>query len=238
MTGYESVRRLTHENLLPALERFIVLASRLRGLSRFRASNRDLGLSRQDLDKIMDTVSCLQLIAHQILIVSGNELRQFHAFSTWLRQEIDTQASEASGPESVNTATSIDHAGTLQYIEGAMMGSALDQYINLQPSSSQDCEWFSKAEGGSLFELYKAEVEKATGGSHTQKQLPRLDSLITHLATQCNTAFHAIAETQRRNVRFSRPLPLSKALPELFHMRMVQEVVCTAPLLRKVTDVR
>ncbi|KAL9128189.1 MAG: hypothetical protein Q9217_003089 [Psora testacea] len=221
MAGYESVRRLAHEHLLPALERFIVLASRLRGLSKFQVSNVDLGLTTQDLDNVIDTVSCLQLITHQILIISGSELRQFQAFSAWLRQEIDIQASDATNLESLESVMDIDHTSTLEFVRGAMVRSALTQFFDLQGDAHQRNQWDLAAEGGTLFELYKIELKKDTVHDQHAKQLPCLDALISHLNTQCSAVFRGIAETQRRNVRIGPPISLGRIIPNLMDMRML-----------------
>ena len=225
LSGYESIRRLTHKNLLPALRRFIVLASRLRGLAKFQVSNRYLGLTIQHLDNLIDTVSCLQLIAHQILIISGSEMRHFQAFSAWLRQEIDNQASDASNLESLESGMTIDHTSTLEYIQGAMARSALSQYIDLQDSSCQGNRWDLAAEEGSLFKLYSTELNRKTLHDEQAEQLPRLDAVISQLDTQCNAVFRKIAETQRRNIRIGPPVLLSKSTPDIIDMKMLPEVV-------------
>jgi anaphase-promoting complex subunit 4 len=64
--GYENIRRLTHENLLPALERSQVLISRLVGLSKFHKLSDVLGLDTPKLKGIVETLDCLQLLAHRI----------------------------------------------------------------------------------------------------------------------------------------------------------------------------
>ena len=224
LTGYESIQRLAHEHLLPALERFIVLASRLRGLSKYQVSNQNLGLSGQELDKIIDTVSCLQLVAHRILIAAGTELRQFQAFSMWLRQEIDNQASESDSADNMDSVMNIDHISTLQYIQGAMTQSGLLRFLNIQETSDQKDHWNLGAEGESLFEMFKMESEKQGSQDQPVKKLPYLSTLIEHLQAQCNQTFYSIAETQRRNIRIGHSIPLCNDLPEIIVTRMLQEV--------------
>ena len=225
MSGYESIRRLTHEHLLPALEKFIVLASRLRGLAKFQVSNPSLGLSSQDLDNVIDTISCLQLVAHEILITTSTELRQFQAFSLWLRQEIDIQATEANSSETSETALNIDHVSTLQYIQGAMTRSGLLQMLDVEDTSDKGDQLDLGAERGSLFELYKTGMKKQAGHDQSVKKLPHLETLIEHLDTQCSKVFQSIAETQRRNVRFGPSTLLCNVLPDVMDARLLQEVV-------------
>ena len=227
LAGYENVRRLAHENLIPAVERVCVLVSRLRGLSRFQDSNAALGLSTQELDNVLDTVYCVQLLAHHILICAGSELRQFLAFSAWLRQEIELQSADAGSTslqEAVEKDLSVDHTSTLEYIQGAMMQSQLNCYFNMQSQGDQKLHWDLSAEGRSLYGVYKRELKDISKGAISQKQFPGLGKLISHLDSQCNLVFARIAETQRRNVRLGSPISLGTNVPACMDMRMVIEV--------------
>ena len=201
-----------------------MIVSRLRGLSRFQVSNITLGLSTQDLDHILDTVDCLQLVGHHILITSGVELRQFAAFSTWLRQEIETQSSEFSSTEAAQKDVNIDYGSTLEYIQGPMTRSQLTRFFDLEPAIDKGSQWDLAAEGRSLFELYKKELKTDEREEPTGKSLPALDALIEHLHTQCRAVFNNIAETQKRNVRFAYPTSLGTGTPACADMRMLAEV--------------
>ena len=223
------MRRLAHENLLPALERFTILVSRLRGLSRFHHSNANLGLSTQEFDNVLDTVSCLQLMAHQILITSGLELRQFLAFSTWLREEIDYQASDPSVAESAEKDFNVDYASTLDYIQGAMIQSQLISFFRLDTTTDVESPWDLAAEGRSLFELYKQGLQNAGREDSSARRLFALDALMTHLDIQCNAIFSRIAEMQRRSVRIAAPVYLQRGVPSRTDMRMLQEVFSYVP---------
>lgn len=225
------MRRLAHENLLPALERFTVLVSRLRGLSRFQLSNANLGLSTQEFDNVLDTISCLQLMAHQILITSGSELRQFLAFSAWLRQEIEIQASDASVAEFAEKDVNLDHASTLEYIQGAMTQSQLASFFILEARAEEKPPRDLAAEGRSLFELSKRGLQNASREDTSASQLPPLDALMKQLDTQCNVIFKRIAETQRRSVRFGAPVYLQKGVPSCMDMRMLHEVLIRLPMM-------
>lgn len=201
-----------------------MIVSRLRGLSRFQVSNVTLGLSTQDLDTILDTVNCLQLVGHNILITSGVELRQFSAFSTWLRQEIETQSSEVSSTEAAQKDINIDYGSTLEYIQGPMTRSQLARLFDLELGIDKVSQWDLAAEGRSLFELYKKELKTDEREEPIGKTLPALDALIEHLHTQCRAVFNNIAETQKRNVRFAYPTSLGTGTPACADMRMLAEV--------------
>lgn len=222
MSGYESVRRLIHEHLIPALERFTVLVSRLRGLSRFQVSNATLDLSTKDLNKILDTVSCLQLVGHHLLITTNAELQQFHAFSHWLHHEIDTQSSETSTADSPDKDPNIDHIRTLEYIQGAMVQSQLSDFLLNEWAAEESNWWDVNAEGRSIFDLYKREITQSKQKDSTQR-LPGLESLLGHLDKLCSVVFTKIGETQKRNVRFASPTSLGSGVPEEMDLRMVIE---------------
>lgn len=216
---------MTHENLLPSLDRFSVLISRLRGLSRFQDANYALGLFTLELDNILDSVNTLQLMAHNVLISVCSELQQFYAFSSWLRLEIENQATDptsATAQEAAEKDTSLDYGNTLEYIQGAMKKSKLLELLGNHDDHRP--KWDLDAEGRSLYQLYKKEVIELNKGASAQKQLPGLDDLIAHLDKQCGLVFGRIAETQRRNVRFGPSIKVGQDIPDCMDMRMVSEV--------------
>ncbi|KAL8693429.1 MAG: hypothetical protein Q9218_001739 [Villophora microphyllina] len=226
-TGYETVRRLTHENLLPALDRLGVLISRLRGLSRFQASDILLGLSTLELDNMLDSVHCLQLLSHHLLRCAGSELQQFAAFSVWLRHEIEKQAADptsASAQEIVDKDTDFDHGSILEYIQGAMTHSQMSIYSGNQAENESHFNIGS----GVLFELYKKNLVAVGVGHAVRKHLPGLDSLISHFQRQSESFFERISETQRRNVHFGTAVQLGNGNSACTDMRMVDEVCVTS----------
>ena len=223
-TGYESVRRLTRENLLPALERFMVLASRLRGLSRFSVSNEHLGLSTRELDRIIDTVCCLQFIAHQMLHVCNSELQQFRAYSAWLRQEIDLQASDSQDQDPHEANVKLDHTNALSYIEGPMMESGLTRFIDLKGAAEVNTVEELEIGNESLFTLYTSAAQKKDPSDENATTLPRLRALISYLDTQCNQLLQNIANTQRKGVRVSHQTRLAEDTGGLADVRMISGV--------------
>lgn len=182
------------------------------------------GLSTQELDNMLSTMNCLQLVAHQILITAGTELRQFQAFSGWLRQEIDTQATDASSSESTWKDIAIDHASALEYIQGPMMQSRLIDILSLEEQVDEPLQWDLASEGSSLMKLYIREHRNGITGNPSGERLPGLDALIGHLETQCETVFNRIGETQRRNVRFGAPVSLGPGVPLCMDMKTLIEV--------------
>ena len=216
---------MAHENLLPALDRFSVLISRLRGLSKFQDSNLPLGLSTLELDDILDTVNSLQLVSHKILVFSCSKTRQFYAFSSWLRQEIETQATDpasAAAQEAAEKDNNIDYARTLEYIQDETNESRLFRFLGLRDDN--DSQQSLDAEGRSIYEFYKKGLSEKNRKTPTPKPLPGLTSLVAHLDKKCSSVFNRIAETQRRNVRLGAPIEIGGDLPFCLDMRMVKEV--------------
>lgn len=215
-----------HENLLPALERFSVLVSRLRGLSKFQEPNTRLGLSTHELENIIDTTNCLQLLAHHILISAGSEFRQFLAFSAWLRKEIEIQSvdNSTSMEESNEKELEIDYASTLGYIQCGMMNSRLNKFFITEVAADKKMQWDLAAKGRSLYDLYKDELKDRRNDVSDANNIPGLDTLIAHLDRQCTSVFAGIAETQRRNIRFGSLVSLGQGIPAGMDMRMLAEV--------------
>ena len=189
--------------MLPALQRFSILVSCLRGLARFHESNVALGLEVLELDQIFDTINCLQLLAHTVLIYSGSELRQFSAFSAWLRQEIEVQATDplsAVAEENVDKDSVPDYQQILLYVRGAMQKSQLYELFYVQ-KEDQRTAWDIDNDNAMLYDRYKAEVKKTRQGDRVEKQLPGLESLISRLSRQCRLVFQRIADSQARKIR-------------------------------------
>ncbi|KAB2577683.1 hypothetical protein DBV05_g3785 [Lasiodiplodia theobromae] len=133
--GYTKVLEITHENIIPALDRTSIVVSMLRGLARYTGSSKIINVPPEELSNILDTLRCLRLLAHNVLIYAGEERRQFTAFSKWLRYEIDTQAtdpSSQSAEEAADRDPGLDHGLLLAYIPGALTKSKLAPFLRRQ----------------------------------------------------------------------------------------------------------
>lgn len=217
-SGYENVRRLTHECLLPALQRCEVLLSRLIGISKFHKLNHILGLETRDLQEVVETLDCLHLLSHSILTKTTYELHQFLEFARWLRHEIDIQTAEPMSQtleELLEKSDLIDHATTLEYIEGALTKSSLRRYISSTPGTSMTAgdvqKRVSDGEKLSFYQGFKdklaAEENENSGdrdnsnkNESSRPALPQLNDLIARLESQCGKVFGKIALTQRRSI--------------------------------------
>ncbi|OJD22627.1 hypothetical protein ACJ73_06023 [Blastomyces percursus] len=210
-SGYEALRRLTHECLLPALERCGVLLSRLIGLSKFHKLSPILGLETTDLENCQDTVDCLNLLSHKVLIHSSRELREFAAFAKWLKHEVDLQAADplsATYEELTESSDSLDHGQILRYIQGAMTRSALQDFIHPVPAQSPPNRWEPAGLDSSFYETYKKLLQQQDKKGSDQIDMPLLGDLTSRLGLQSEKVFKRIAETQRRGILHRSPLSL------------------------------
>ncbi|KAL4970354.1 putative anaphase-promoting complex component Cut20/Apc4 [Aspergillus stella-maris] len=217
--GYEIVRRLTHECLLPALERCEVLLSRLIGLSKFQKLSEVLGLETSDLNAIVETLDCLHLLAHHIIIHTNEELTQFHSFSRWLRHQIEMLSAEPMSQtleELMEKTDLVDYPLTLRYIRGALTKSALQRFIQqlpmmgfARPAPASDDKWApTKDDNRSFYDTFKKLLEQQSQTSETAEpvDLPKINNLTKRLGIQFEKVFSQIAVTQRRGILHRSPL--------------------------------
>ncbi|KAI2791078.1 hypothetical protein POX_c03933 [Penicillium oxalicum] len=237
--GYENIRRLTHECLLPALERSQVLLSRLVGLSKFSKLNDVLGLDSSKLTAIVETVDCLYLLAHHVMSHANEELNQFTAFSRWLRHEILILGSEPlsqTWDELLEKRDLADVPPTVKYITGALRQSALRSFIRQLPMlgvphvpTPQTDKWLPDGHDRSFYDDFKVLLSQqkeaqANGGDGTSVDAPKLNDLTRRLGVQFEKIFAEIALTQRRGILHHHPLVLHQdSDPGVFDMKMCYE---------------
>lgn len=208
MTGLENLKRLVHENMLPALERCSVILSRFSGIAKFQGPNDTVGFSSQQISLIMDTVACLHLIGSKILIQVVDELDLFSAFSSWLRFEIDRLASDASTTpkdDELEKEATIDHSKVLLYLQNCMTASPLEVYLGDCTSEDYNHGWNQAEQGLPMFDLLDKQLQKQEKGLSYMKPLPRVELLCKYLSMQAKTIFGQIAEAEKRNVLLGYP---------------------------------
>ena len=174
---------------------------------------------------MLDSVSCLQLVSHQLLRSTDSELQQFGAFSAWLRHEIEKQAADptsVTAQEIAEKDLNFDHASILEYIQGAMTQNRVAVYSG--KSTDDESRRNLNVEGGHLFDLYRKHLHHSLDSHSPKKPLPGLDGLIDHVQKQSTSLFERIAETQRRNVHFGAPTLLGVGNSACTDIRMVDEV--------------
>lgn len=213
------VRRLTHECLLPALERCEVLLSRLIGLSKFHKLTEVLGLDTSGLNAIAETLDSLHLLGHHIIIAANEELTQFHAFSRWLRHQIDLLSAEPMSQtleELMEKTDLVEYPLTLKYIRGALTKSSIRGFIQqlpmmgfAKPPASAENKWApTEGDKRSFYDMFKKLLEQKTQASEDAEpvDLPKLHDLTARLHQQLRGAFLGIAKTQKRAVHHRCPL--------------------------------
>ena len=215
MLGMETIRRLVHECLLPAIERSQVVLSRLEGLSRFTKSAQVLGLDTQSLNRFMDTVDCLNLLGHFLLRTVSKEIKQFSAFIRWLRLEVEIQGLErenAGGPGSERLdelclrRDEVEARTVLDYIQGVMGKSGMVAFV--RPSvdargsslEGQPYDWSQNQVDVGFYEIFKEMLKKSSQAG----KRPVLDDLLRRLKGQAENVFDGIAQTLRKSILHRR----------------------------------
>jgi anaphase-promoting complex subunit 4 len=189
------------------------------GIAKFHKLSHILGLEIRSLRDIMETVDCLNLLSHKVLIHSGHEIREFGAFSRWLRHEIDVQGTDplsATMEELAEKSDTIDYSEALSYIQGALTKSALDDYIQSPAKQSPTSppaspgRWDTAGADSSFYETYKRllrqQDQQRDQATDNKVNLPLFGDLTTRLGSQCEKVFSQIAETQRRGILHRSPL--------------------------------
>ncbi|KAL3419348.1 Anaphase-promoting complex subunit 4 [Phlyctema vagabunda] len=223
VTGLEGLRKLVHENMLPALERCSVILSRLSGIAKFQSTDDSIGYTSKQISQIMDIVACLHLVASKILIQVVDELELFGTFSAWLRYEIDRLASEASSSANDDQAdkeASIDHGKVLLYLETVMTRNPLGVFLD--DTTDEDKKDWAKIGGNEpVFGLLVKELRKQESGHPYLKALPRVEILCNLLSQHASSVFSQIADGEKRNVLFGQAVKLGTAYTgRLTDMRM------------------
>ncbi|KAJ8125266.1 hypothetical protein O1611_g8373 [Lasiodiplodia mahajangana] len=204
VTGLQALRSLVHENFLPALERISIILSRLLGIARFHESKAEIGFTSAQIMKVMDIVSCLMMVGNKILLFVMEELELFHAFSIWLRHEIDRLASSSITDDLTEKEASMEHGKILAYIQQYMPASPLRYYLS--SVTAEDTERDRKlADGGSsLLDLLGKQIKKQESGEPGTGSYPQVEFLCKYLDSQANSVLEGIAEAERRSVRFGQ----------------------------------
>lgn len=133
--GYAKVIELTHENLLPALDRCTAVLTNLKGLAQYHEDSTVFNVPLSSFGVIINTIRCMRLLAHHVLVYASEEQRQFSTFSKWLRHEIDIHATDpesASAEETAEKDIGVDYSQLVAYIQGAMSESKLDPFVWIQ----------------------------------------------------------------------------------------------------------
>ncbi|RDL40755.1 WD40 repeat-like protein [Venustampulla echinocandica] len=207
VSGLENLRRLVHENMLPALERCTVILSRFSGIAKFQSPNETVGFSSHQISLIIDTLACLHLLSSKILVQVVDELDLFSAFSLWLRNEIDRLASDSSDSpkeDDLEKEASIDHSKVLLYLQTCMTTSPLEVYFGGSTPDDYSSSWNQAEQGLPMFDILDKQLQKQEAGLPFMRALPRVELVCKHLTGQAKAIFDQIAEAEKRNVLFGK----------------------------------
>lgn len=220
VTGLESLRSLVHENFLPALDRCSIILSRLRGLAQFHDEREDIGFSVNQITKVMDIISCLNLVGHKILLVVMDELEHFKSFSAWLRFQIDRLQS-TNDEELTEKEATMDTGRVLTYIERYLVDSPLRIYFDEINQESRDADLGVMQQGVVVLDVLTTQLNKFDEDQEHMKALPHVEFLMDCATQWANAIFHDIAEAKKRSVRFGQPIRLAIGQKvDNFDMRM------------------
>lgn len=204
VSGLENLRSLVHENFLPALERIAIILSRLLGIARFHDSKDEIGFSSVQITKVMDIVSCLMLVGNKILLLVMEELELFHAFSNWLRYEIDRLASSTISEELTEKEATMEHAKILTYIQQYMPASPLRFYVNKVSPDDSSRDSAAAEDVTSLLDVLDKQIKKQEDGKPQVAAVTQIEFLGSLLWKNADVVFKGIAEAEKRSVRFGQ----------------------------------
>ncbi|KAK5055334.1 hypothetical protein LTR84_013084 [Exophiala bonariae] len=200
------VRRMTSECLQPALERMQVILSRLDGLAKFSGTRERLGLNEQAIRRVRETVDVLGLVAEDMLIDVGVEIREFGSFMRWLTWECEVEALEEGSERAEELRESWtgeqELRAVLDYVGGAMNQSRLKRYIDAGNPGGEDAatkKSFDEETDTGFYADFTERRRRRTG-SNTDYRSPTLRELLERLRKQCDVVFGQIAETFRKSL--------------------------------------
>ena len=134
---YERVQGYLFKNVLPALQRFVIAASALRGQAEYHRHTGTFDVGLEVLDGLIEWADTLNLVAQRTLMVVTEELGQFRAFSKWLRVMIDVAVagpgSKSADETEERESPNFDVDPVLRYIRGPLMGSLLKVLAEASP---------------------------------------------------------------------------------------------------------
>ncbi|KAI3343526.1 anaphase-promoting complex, cyclosome, subunit 4-domain-containing protein [Ustulina deusta] len=204
VTGLQALRSLVHENFLPVLERVSIILSRLLGIARFHESKAEIGFTSAQIMKVMDIVSCLMLVGNKVLLLVMEELELFHAFSIWLRHEIDHLASSSTTDDLTEKDATMEHGKILAYIQQHMPASPLRYYLSSVTTEDVERDRKLADSGSSLLELVGKQIQRQESGQPDASSYPQVEFLCKYLDSQATSVLGGIAEAERRSVRFGQ----------------------------------
>lgn len=218
--GLENLRNLTHQNMLPAIERCTLILSRLSGIARFHEEEDHIGFTNAEITRLVDILSALKLVCHKVLLIVMEELELFRMFSSWLRITIDRVSSSTVPEEITEKEALLDPSKILRYIEKYLVSSPMATYFAKVPQETRNEDWERVQECSSVLNGVDEQLELEQAGKPFMKSLPQMTFLVDLLTAKAGDVFQNIAEAEKRSVRFGQAVKLELAprgpAPETF----------------------
>ena len=175
----------------------------MRGIARFEECSSDIGFTAAQITKLIDIVQCLYAVSYKMLRMVMKELALFAKFSSWLRLEIDKLASSTLTDELLERQANVDFSKVLKYIKDYLITSPMSIFFNDVEKEDYTKDWEQAEDGASLREMLEKQIKRHQSGQPYMKALPQLEFLVNYLTSRSGIVLKAIAETQRRRVRFA-----------------------------------
>lgn len=225
-----TLQALIHENLIPALDRTATVISRLRGLALFHDSDWIFSGPATQFTALLDVLQNMRLLAHTALSYVGDEKRQFHAFSRWLRFVIDFEATEPnsqSRAEMEGRDSGVDIGLVLEYVRHGLQQSSLKPFLT--PEIMLDEE--DKQKEGASYEDTKKAIGVAEEGQSWRPDALCLEHVLGHLAKGTTDLLRQVSKWQESGMQMNAGIVLSPSSSDgndTVDMRMIYEVRRTA----------
>lgn len=196
----ELVRRMTHENLQPALERCQVILSRLHGLAMYGPTSAKLGLNEKDVQKAIEVADALHIHSHDLLLAAMAEIQEFTAFMKWMKFECEVQALEdfsERAEELRESWTGENELMTvLEYVRGTIKETRLKKYIGTNPAEQEVERTSATFEDEFDAGFFKKYMKRKSDG----KPLPSLRELADRLQYHSEVVFLGVADTFKKSI--------------------------------------
>lgn len=212
---------LTHENLLPALDRCCIILSHLKGLAEYHEHSPVFNVPVSAFDSILNIIRCMRLLAHFILQYASEESRQFSVFSKWLRHEIDIQASDpasASAEETSQQDMGTDYSQLFAYIQRPMEESKLESFISVPKENSP-----AFTADSSTYEDMKKSIESFKKQENGNRDIINIHSHFAEWQRQNRILVDQITSHQRASSSMSCGIVLEEGSITSSDLRVVSE---------------
>jgi anaphase-promoting complex subunit 4 len=148
---------------------------------------------------LLELVKNLRLLSHTTLSYVNDERRLFHAFSKWLRYEIDFEATEPDSQSRLEMEArdpGVDVSSVLEYIRYCLTRSDLTPYFLPEEQLNDD----QRRVPASSYEDTRKAIELLKEEAEWKKEALCMEFVLRHFGEGCTTLFQQISQWQEDNV--------------------------------------